>query len=185
VFAAALLLGGLLLGLPIYVTGRRAGVKFPAAEAVIWTSLLAVAVVVFVLTTRPAFGAVNAVTTEDIRRHGGTWPYPLELVWGVRCAVVFCAVAGASSMLVNGGSRRPLARAWRAALLSVSVAMSLGGAMLLFALGGPMVWRLIPLDVAGVAAAAFVPGCVAGAGIIAARRLTLGNSPAPRRPAAD
>jgi hypothetical protein len=57
--------------------------------------------------------------------------------------------------------------------------------MLLFALGGPMVWRLIPLDVAGVAAAAFVPGCVAGAGIIAARRLTLGHSPAPRPPAAD
>ena len=78
-FAAALLVGGLLFGLPIYVTGRQAGVRSPAVEAVLWISLLAVVAVAFALATRPAFGAVNAVTTEDIRRRqqGGTWPYPM------------------------------------------------------------------------------------------------------------
>jgi hypothetical protein len=193
VFAAALIVGAPLVGAPIYVTARGTGARRPGVEAALWVVLLGTIVVVFVRATM-SFEPINAVTTEDIRRrqHGGTWPYPPELVWGLRGAVAFCTLAGLSSTLLNGGTRHVFGRLWRAVLFSTGVAISLGAAALLFALAGPPVWRLfplrtlggsgvwglIPIEMVGVATAAFLPGCLAGAGILAARRVLRDTSQA-------
>lgn len=185
VYAAALVVGTALVGWPIYATARGANARYPAIEAPVWVALLAAMVTGYVRATM-SFEPINAVTTEDIRRgqHGGTWPYPPELIWGLRTAGAFCPLAALSSTLVNGGHGL-FGRVWRAALLSVGIAACLGAAVLIFVLAGPFIWRLfsaysvgapdmwraMPIEIVGVAASAFLSGCVAGAGIIPLRRL--------------
>jgi hypothetical protein len=185
VFAAAFVVGTALVGWPIYTTARGTIARYPVVEATLWVLLLAAMATMFVRATM-SFEPVNAVTTEDIRRgqHGGTWPYPPELIWGLRAAGAYCVLVAVSTSLLTG-AHGLLGRLWRAALLSVGIAVSLGAAVLIFVLAGPLVWRLfplyrvgapdvwrvVPLEIVGVAAAAFLAGCVAGAGIIPLRRL--------------
>ncbi len=194
VLAAAVVVAAPLLGAPIYVTARGTGGRRPGVEAILWVVLLAVTVVVVVRATM-SFDPVNAVTTEDIRRgqQGGTWPYPAELVWGLGGSVAFCALAGFGSMVLNGSARNPFGIVWRAVVFSAALASALGVAALLFALGGPLVWRLvpvytlgeptvsrvIPIELVGVAVAAFLPGCVAGVVIHSVRHVLRNTSPAP------
>jgi hypothetical protein len=194
VVAAALLVGAPLLGAPVYVTARGTGARRPGVEAIVWVVLLAVTVAVVVGATM-SFGPVNAVTTEDIRRgqQGGTSPYPPELVWGLGGGVAFCALAGLGSMVLNAATSDPFGIAWRAVVFSAAVASSLALAALLFALGGPLVWRLaavyrvgysavwrlIPVELVGVAVPAFLSGCVAGVVIHSVRHALRNTSPAP------
>jgi hypothetical protein len=185
---AALVVGTPLVGVPIYITARATGARYAAVEAVVWVVLLA-AIVLIVVRATVSFETINAVTTEDIRRrqHGGTWPYPPELVWGLRGAATFCILAGLGSMLLNGGPHHLWGRLWRAPLFGAAAGLSLAAAAILFTLAGPFIWRLFPLltlggspalrlfpiELVGVAAAAFPAGCLAGAGILAARRALL------------
>jgi hypothetical protein len=185
VFAAAFVVGTALVGWPIYTTARGANARYPVAEATLWVLLLAAMAVIFVRATM-SFEPINAVTTEEIRmgQHGSTWPYPPELIWGLRTVGAYCALVALSTSLLNG-AHGLLGRLWRAALLSVGIAVCLGAAVLIFVLAGPFlwrlfpaysvgasdIWRLIPMEIVGFAAAAFVSGCVAGAGMIPLRRL--------------
>jgi hypothetical protein len=178
VFAAAIVVGTPLLGVPIYVTARQTGARYPAVEATLWVLLLAVIVAVVARAVIPPFEPVNAVTTQDMRRRQQVdWHYPPELVWGLRGAAAFCLLAAWSAVLVNGrshgGASHLFGRLWRAVLFSVGIAISLGIAALCFVLAGPLIWRLIPFDVLNVASAAFLAGCLAGGGILAARRICL------------
>jgi hypothetical protein len=179
VFAAALAVGGALVGAPTYVMARQAQARFPLLEAGLWVLLFAVMVLIFVRITVPPFEAVNSVTTEDMRRGpvNPFWPWPPELVWGLRCAAAFCVLAGFSSALVNIGAvssaQRLMGLVWRAPLFIAGIAISFAVAVVIFVLGGPFVWRVIPFAAASIAAAGFVPGCVAGAGILAMRRVFL------------
>jgi len=177
VFAAAIVVGAPLLGVPNYVTARQGGAKYPGIEATLWVLLLAVVVAVVARVVVPPITSVNVVTAEEFRRRqhglGGTWPYPPELVGGVLGMAVFCVLAACSSVVVNGSGRSLFARVLRAGLFSIALAIALGVAALFFAVPGPLVWRLIPLDFVNVAAAAFLAGCLAGVGIVTARRTCL------------
>jgi hypothetical protein len=169
VFAAALVVGAALVGWPNFATARGASARYPAIEAAVWVLLLA-ATVTIVVSAMTSFDPINAVTTEDIRarRHGGTWPYPPELVLGLRDVAAFCLLAGLGTSLLNGGARGLLGRLVRAACLGIGIAAAFGAAILFFVLAGPFVWRLFPI--VGIAAAGFLSGCVAGAGMIPLRR---------------
>jgi hypothetical protein len=126
-------------------------------------------------------------------QQGGTWPYPAELVWGLGGGVTFCALAGLGSMVLHGARRNLFGIVWRAVVFSTAVATALAMAALLFALGAPFVWRLvpvyavgeptvsrlIPIELVGVAVAAFLPGCVAGVVIYSVRRALGNTSPTP------
>jgi hypothetical protein len=172
-FVAALILAALAFGLPIYAAAGRTGGRWPQFEAAAWTTAAAVATLLFFTATRPEPSFVNAVTLD---RAGAAvspyWPYPPELVWGVRCLGLFALAAGIASAALNAHAAGLVSVLWRGLVFGVCIAVILAVSLLVFAIGGPILWKIVPLPSAGVAAAAFASGCLAGAWISRAR-LTL------------
>ena len=175
-FLTALLVGATALGIPLYASARRTGARRPRVEAITWVLLCGLLVLVFFSVTRPDQSAVNAATLDSTHHNDAAfayWPYSLELVWFVRCVALFAGLAGSASVLINAKPRWPLGLAWRAVAFSGCVGAALTAGLLLFAIGGPLLWRLIPSDVVGVGAAAFLTGSLVGTGLLSTRHLIM------------
>jgi hypothetical protein len=170
----ALLLGGLVLGLPLYTAAARTGGWHPQLEAAAWTALAAAATVLFFAATRADPSPVNAVTLD--RGAGAVspyWPYPPELVWGIRCLALFALTAGLASAALNSRAADLVSVLWRGLAFGICIAVILVACLVAFVISGPIVWKIVPLSSVGVVAAAFVSGYVAGAGLSSVRAVLI------------
>jgi len=165
-FVAAVVLGGLALGLPLYAAAARTGGRRPQLEAAAWTALAAVTAVLFFAATRNEASSANPVTLDGAGAAVSRYSlYPPELVWGVRCLAIFALGAGLASAAINSHAAGLRSVVWRGLTFGLCIAAILAACLLTFAIGGAILLKVVALPSAGAAATAFVTGSVSGAWI--------------------
>ena len=173
-FLGALPVGSVIMGVPLFFTANEARAAHPRIEATAWVLAFAATVSIYALSVSSDAGGINAVTTRAMHQRS-EWasPYPRELVTSLWCFAGFTMISGLASALLEASVSFRRRLIVESAVFVACIALSIACGLLLFVIGGPIFWNASDMlpgspilhDVGGVAGAAFVSGCLVGAGI--------------------